>query len=424
MRQGVDNDTALARLRARRTEPVTTATFLAFTSAVSQQSPGTRTSTIPQLAFFPWIELECDIDVGGYSLKRFKRERLPEADVESRATLDSVLAPYRDLLGHPVKTAVILTAHGRGLTDDLSGQNRADLFLFAELFAFAALAAREFFSGDYFTRDHLRLAIQAFTDPQGGASMEMRRRDGVQWSSVTGDYYRVQVPAHVSPGGQLIKPDLDLLNALLELRERLESRAWSGLYQGIVLFNQANSDAPDMSPDTELVLTCSAIEQVLGITSRQDQRQFPAKFAEAWHPDREVPQSEWQEPPTNRPWTEDTLRACWASDLKICRGNLAHGHPEYALQSPWTVRQHLLLTSFIVPLLVKQVLSEMDVYTLTDEDERDINALEPLLNLPDVFAPPCPEDDEVGFPSEDYTWRSVLRREHVRHLRYPGGSKR
>ena len=170
-------------------------------------------------------------------------------------------------MDEPVKTAVILTAHGRGLTDDLSGQNRADLFRFAELFAFAALAAREFFSADYFNRDHLRLVVQAFTDPQGGASMEMRRRDGVQWSSVTGDYYRVQVPAHVSPGGQLIKPDLALFNALLESRERLESLAWSGLHRGIVLFNQANTDAPDMSPDTELVLTCSAIEQVLGITS-------------------------------------------------------------------------------------------------------------------------------------------------------------
>ena len=418
MRQGVDNDTALARLRARRTEPVTTATFLAFTSAVSQQSPGTRTSTIPQLAFFPWIELGCDIDAGGYSLKRFERGRLPGADVESQPTLDSVLAPHRDLLDEPVKTAVILTAHGRGLTDDLSGQNRADLFRFAELFAFAALAAREFFSADYFNRDHLRLVVQAFTDPQGGASMEMRRRDGVQWSSVTGDYYRVQVPAHVSPAGQFINPDLDLLNALLE------SLAWSGLHRGIVLFNQANTDAPDMSPDTELVLTCSAIEQVLGITSRQDQRQFPAKFAEAWHPDREVPQSEWQEPPTNRPWTEDTLRACWASDLKICRGNLAHGRREDVLQSRWTVRQHLLLTSFTVPLLVKQVLSAMEVYPLTDEDERDINALEPLLNLPDVFAPPCPEDDEAGFPREDYAWRSVLRREQVRQLRYSGGSKR
>ena len=94
--------------------------------------------------------------------------------------------------------------------------------------------------------------------------MEMRRRDGARWSCVTHDYYRVRVPANVSPGGQLINPDLALLNALLESRERLESLAWSGLHRGIVLFNQANTDAPDMSPDTELVLTCSAIEQISG----------------------------------------------------------------------------------------------------------------------------------------------------------------
>ena len=102
---------------------------------------------------------------------------------------------------------------------------------------------------------------------------------------------------------------------------------------------------------------------------------------------------------------------------------MAHGRREDVLQSRWTVRQHLLLTSFTVPLLVKQVLSAMEVYALTDEDERDINALEPLLNLPDVFAPPCPEDDEAGFPREDYAWRSVLRREQDRQWRYPGGFK-
>ena len=48
---------------------------------------------MPQLVFFPWIELEDDIDIGGYSLKRFKPGSLPGVDEEFRATLDSVLAP-------------------------------------------------------------------------------------------------------------------------------------------------------------------------------------------------------------------------------------------------------------------------------------------------------------------------------------------
>lgn len=368
---------------------------------------------MPQLAFFPWINLECDIEARGYSLKRFVRRTLPRAGAESQATLDALLAPYRDLRDEPVTTAVILAAHDRTLTSDLSEGDRVDLFLFAELFAFAALAARDFFSIDYFNRDHLRLIIQAFTGPGRGAFIEMPRRDGVTHSRVTGDLYRVHVPAHVNPAGRTIKPDCALLDALQAARER---EAWPGLHRGIVLFNQANTDAPDMSHDIELVLTYAAMEQILGVTSRKDQRRFPAKFAEAWRPSWEMPRSEWRPQPSGRPWKEDSLRACWASDLKICRGNLAHGHNEDRQPSRWTVRQHLLLTSFAVPRLVKQVLSKMDLYQLTDEDDRAINALEHLLNLPDVFGPPDPDDDEDGLLSEDYAWRRVLRREKDRQL--------
>ena len=206
------------------------------------------------------------------------------------------------------------------------------------------------------------------------------------------------MPAHVGQGGRLIRPDCALLDALLSSRER---EMWSGLYRGIVLFNQANTDAPDMSMDTELVLTYAAMEQILGISAQSDQRRFHAQFAKAWHPGREVPRSEWRAAPNGRRWTKDSLRACWASDLKACRGNLAHGKGESARPSLWTVRQHLLLTSFTVPRLVKRVLSRMGLYEPTDDDERDINALEPLLNLPDVFAR----------VDEDYAWRRVLQRE-------------
>ena len=145
------------------------------------------------------------------------RGRLPGPDADRQATIDAVLAPYRDLRDEPIRTAVILAAHDRGLTEHLSEEDRADLFLLAELFAFAALAAREFFGYDYCNRDDLRLVIQAFEDPRGGAFMEMRRRDGVQGSRVTGDHYKVQVPAHVSHGGRQIKLDCALARSAAQV---------------------------------------------------------------------------------------------------------------------------------------------------------------------------------------------------------------
>ena len=364
---------------------------------------------MPQLAFFPWIELECDIHAKGYSLKRFVRGTLPESDSERQATLDAVLAPYRNFRDDPIRTAVILAAHGRGLTEHPSEEDRADLFLFGELFAFAALATREFFTYSYCNRDQLRLVIQAFTDPRGGAFMEMRRRDGVQSTMVTADRYRVQAPAHVRYTGKQVKPDCALLEALLRSRDREE---WGGLYRGIVLFNQANTDAPDMSMDTELVLSYAATEQILGIAAYSDQKRFHEKFAKAWRPGREVSRSEWRSSPTDRPWKQESLRGCWAFDLHICRGNLAHGHSESALPSQWTVREHLLLTSFTIPLLVKQVLSDIGLYEMTDRDQRDTNVLEPLLNLPGIFAAASSEEDQADdSPDQDFAWRQVVRQE-------------
>ena len=73
-------------------------------------------SNVPQLAFFPWIELARDINAGDYSLKSFVRGRLPGPDAEGQATIDAVLAPYRDLRDKPIETAVVLATRGRGLT--------------------------------------------------------------------------------------------------------------------------------------------------------------------------------------------------------------------------------------------------------------------------------------------------------------------
>ena len=61
-------------------------------------------------------------------------------------------------------------------------------------------------------------------------------------------------------------------------------------------------------------------------------------------------------------------------------------------------------------------MSRLGLYELTDDDERDMNALEPLLNLPNLFEPPDPEEDD-GFPGDNFAWRRVLRREEDRRFR-------
>lgn len=364
---------------------------------------------MPQLAFFPWAQLAHDMDAGGYSLRRFKRGEGPGASAE-QDTLDAVLAPYRDQANESIREAVILVPEGRGLMEDLSEAENTEMFRFAELFAFASLSAREFFSHDYFNRDNVRLVIQKFEDPRDGAAWEVRRRDGQERPWWPGEDYVVQVPAHVSGGGTGIEADRALLEALRKLRE---SDVRTALYRGIRLFNQANTDASDVSPGTELILAYAAIVRILKL-KKSEERRFPSKFADAWRPCGDVPRSEWQRFPKDGSCKETTLRGCWAADLYKCRGNLAHGHQEAQMPSQWTVREHLLLTSFAVPQLVKNRLSNMRVYDLTHKDKRDINAFERLLNLPDLFGRSGPENGEPWRQRGDWAWRSVLEDEDDR----------
>lgn len=366
---------------------------------------------MPQLAFFPWIRLENDLDVGDYSLQRFAAGDQPGPDAQSQETLDAVLAPYYDLCGKPVETAVILTARDRAATDELSEEDRAELFQFAELFAFAALADRAFFTPDYYyNRDQLRLVIQEFADPQGGAFIVGRRRDGRQGSYLTRDRYSVQVPVHVHPTGQRITLDVALLKALLDARG---TQVWPDLYQGIILFNQANTDAPDVSQAIELMLTYAAMERILECASSQGQEPFGTRFAEAWCPSQCIPRSEWRAPPTKRRWNGKSLRACWAFDLHVLRGSLAHGHRDDRFPSQWSADAHLLLTSFAVPRLVKRILSCEGHYKPTELDGHDIDVFEHLLNREDLFARADPAQDVMGLGPQTYGWNQLVpRREH------------
>ena len=68
------------------------------------------------------------------------------------------------------------------------------------------------------------------------------------------------------------------------------------------------------------------------------------------------------------------------------------------------MHEHLLLTSFAVPRLVKQTLSRLELYELTDEDTRDIDTFESLLNLPDLFE----RDRGSNRSAEGFAWQRVL----------------
>jgi hypothetical protein len=57
------------------------------------------------------------------------------------------------------------------------------------------------------------------------------------------------------------------------------------------------------------------------------------------------------------------------------------------------LREHLLFSSFVFPLLVKVVLSDAGLYELQKRDLRELEAFERLVGEVDVFARRGPEDE-------------------------------
>lgn len=72
------------------------------------------------------------------------------------------------------------------------------------------------------------------------------------------------------------------------------------------------------------------------------------------------------------------VREIWLRDLCNLRGNVAHGKIGEAYKPIWSIRNHLLLASYAFPLVLKSFLATKGVYTLTPEDQFDIDVFEQL----------------------------------------------
>ena len=365
---------------------------------------------MPQLAFFPWLRIQENLEVGPYRLLRYERGGLP-ANGLLQIQIDDVIQPYRDLTGHPIQHATILTTADRGLTDDMTRELLTELFEFSELVATTALSARRFFENyGYCNRDNVRLVIQGFREDSGGTLVRTRRRDGSESTYITAGVNEVRCPPHIRLNR--IALDVSLLNALHAAQGQTDERTWGQLFQATVLFNEANTDRDYMPETVELVLSFASLEQLL------DQAGHPREAAEAfsaiWMPAEPVPRDQWRMQPTTesirrRLEQAPSLRYAWLQDMGVARGSAAHGHGIHAYLAALSVLEHLLLAAFVIPRLLKLRLAQIGHYTLTEDDQGDVDVLEALLN--ERHLEPRDPSDQTPFP-----WLRVLLDAMVHHL--------
>jgi hypothetical protein len=355
------------------------------------------------LAFFPWLRLPSDlkpIHAAGFELLRYAHDEYKEANAEA---VGAVLAPYAEGARTPLREAVLLRVAGRDIVDDLDASQIEAAFQFAEMVALAGLSKRQFFShSGYSNRDAYRLIIQKFDKPGKGSLQQSLRRDGVSSLYIMDPAYRVECPSHVSRL-ERVNIDEQLLQALVSCRKAANA---DDFIESTVTFNLANTDNPAIAQHVELVLSSGALEKVLGLHhGKEDQLANALSKCLRPHVDVAIKNSPRAAMAQGK---STSLRELWIRDLYRYRNEFAHGNVAAKRARIWNVREHLLLSSYVFPLVIKAQLAAAGFYTLTDDDHLEVDTFEPLLCAVDLFATNA---------DGDFIWQEITERVRNAHRR-------
>ena len=372
---------------------------------------------MPTLFFMPWTHVNAAAQVGPISFVPYERGVSPGSlGKTTQKSLDAIIGNYADRAfiqntdsTVPVREALILRWPGDEereslLTDD-EIQERLQQ---TQLLTFAALSQRQFGTHwNYCNADGLTTTAQHFSDDNPAATaITTRRRDGSSLNYMAGGTGKPLFlrPLHVSDRYSLDMDD----NFALALLNVPDGPLRNRLLDSITLFNTANTDANEVPPSAEIVFMRAAIETLLGANHTTSDLKVklmklmsPHLGPVEWH-DVHIPPKTWQDRWNN----EGRPFSAWVEDFCHWRNEGAHGksgtkkYPDPV----WSLWNHLLFTSWFMSRIVKVLLADEGLYTLTQDDKDELENIERFFTY-DIVA----RDEK-----EHMYWHTVLR--HVQYL--------
>jgi len=327
------------------------------------------------LAFFPWLRIKENIDLGEVELVRFIKCYRPG---KNQQIYDRILESYvlRDKYNTPIKESTLLILKDKCDFQDFSEEEKNYLFSISEIIAFSGLSKREYFNTvhlGYCNRDNFAFFIQSFRQDSNDIHIVTtpRFRDCPELHVSNKEF----IPPHVSHGN-FIDLDIPLVKSLMKAREDYEK--WELYNDAIFHFNLANTDNYSISPYQEVVLIVSAFERLLDCNNKGQKREddLIAKFLYTFKPKEDLDKNKSARIRNSKYAKSDkTLREIWLRDFYQLRGDYAHGNLSSKRSPIWKAHEHLLLGSYIFPLVVKCKLEKDGFYTLTENDKPEISKL-------------------------------------------------
>lgn len=375
---------------------------------------------MPVVAFFPWLKIKEKIFVGNIKLTPYNIEQ-DESGSNIKKACNKVFSSYC-ISSRSVTELTVLSYKDKLLFDDITDEEINDLFVVAEFIAFCAISRREYFqfSGNYCNKDDFLFYIQIFDETFNGAYFKTRRRDGISEKFNHLDNLKIIKPDNAN--NRTINIDKELLASLLELQKNKNTKAYNEIFESIYSFNRANTDNYYFNESFEIVLLIGAIQRILGYNGHKDY-ELSNEFFNLFKPSSDLDINESNKLKKIQTGKKlQTLRQEWIKDLYHLRGDFAHGKLYSQKGSIWSAQEHLLLASYVFPLLVKCRLEKEGYYKLIEKDEYDengiyqikysdlfqINVFEKLLDA-DLFTRKKGEDGDDNWP-----WIRIISDEKLR----------
>lgn len=325
------------------------------------------------IAIFPWLKIKSDIDLGKVKLIQYKRGKKPCNDQD---IYDSVIGIYKRGSDKPIDEATLVLLENKPNFEDFSEEERAFLYFISEIIAFSGLSKRKYFETPlgqgYCNSDNFTIFIKGLGQ-EARATIKPKRKDHFPLYQSVKDAY---MPYHVYIcAGNRIELDIPLIEALIKARDSLCDESWTLYREAIFLFNLANTDNDAISPYQEIVLTVSAYERLFGLEHGKENA-LVCKFLDTFEPQQDFDLSNNKKlENVNNPPPGNTLREIWIRDLFRLRNDYAHGNlmptrsgSKYT-DIVWKKHEHLLLSSYVFPLVVKCKLREEGFYKFNDDGD-------------------------------------------------------
>ncbi|MEX0596092.1 MAG: hypothetical protein WD512_06280, partial [Candidatus Paceibacterota bacterium] len=325
---------------------------------------------------------------------------------EDREVLTKAVEPFRIVRERSLRSFVLVELQDNDYLRNYSEDEIERFKFFNNLLTMSCLSNRMFFQPmiGYINSDTLDYFIRRYSPERNFQTVYGRKRDGHIMSINTERSEIIKRPVHVS-STLPYEPDITLLNSIITAKNELRNRYWYKIYNSILNFISGNTDNIKISPTQEIIFLRSSFELLLSERNLQsDFMDVIDEFTELILIE-EFP--ELLERPGNleiRP--EMPISEAWIKEFIALRDYLAHGNSLSRFEARWSLYEHLLLASFIYPVILKWFLQEHEQYTLSNRDIARFKAFEHLLSV-QHFVDFTEQENEEDF---EYPWNRIFGR--------------